>query len=176
MAEKDQGGNVSREYQTAIHEAAHAVVGLHNRMTIRGVTIVPDDERLGYCKHDNMFYEVPLDVLPHDDPDFPEHFYNAIRDAMMSFAGPFAEEEYLDNKSVEGYEDDYDEGVDILSTFVGTNEQCQALVDYVEVCTRDLLRSPSIRKQIYALADALVKHRQLTGDEAKEVLYHALSR
>ena len=170
MAEKDQSGNVSREYQTAIHEAAHAVVRLHIRMTVRKVTIVSDDETLGHCTGGSMFRGVHLDALAPSHRNYPKHFYNAIRMAMVCFAGGFAEEEYLPTKRVQGCEDDYHAAVNLLDTFAASNEQCQTLVDYVEVCTRDLLRDPYIREQISALADALVERRPLTGDEIREVL------
>ena len=61
---------------------------------------------------------------------------------------------------------------EILSRFEG-GESLQALLDYVAIKTQCLLKNRLIRKQIFALADALVEHRQLTSKEVKEILWAA---
>ena len=175
MARKGQSENVSREYQTAIHEAGHAVVGLRLDMKLRrkAVTIVPDVKRetLG-CTHVHWMFNraVLLDAIGDSDRNYPKYFLRAIRYAITVYAGGLAVEEYLSiEKPLVGCGQDYRNADDILSRFEG-GESLQALLDYVAIKARELLKNRLIRMQVHALADALIERRQLTGDDVNEVL------
>ena len=58
----------------------------------------------------------------------------------------------------------------MLQRFAGTDEQFGKLFEYVEVCTRDFLKTPNMRKSMFALADALMERQQMNGGEVEALL------
>ena len=160
------------EYQTAIHEAGHAVMGFYKGLKIRTVTIIPNSDALGCMESASMFSRVRLDIVSPNDPKFERYFYRGIRSAMIDFAGPFSEQECLGIKKIKNGQNDSDflSGGTMLQRFAATDEQFGKLWDYVEVCTQDFLKAPNMRKSMFALADVLMERKKMNGGEVEALL------
>ena len=164
----------TEQYQIAIHESGHAVMGHFAGIKIRSVTIIPDGETVGLCANYYKFRNITEEQLNPNHPRYPKHFHNAICAAMQSFAGAYSEEKYLGVKA-EPHDDDFVSAMNALGLFAFGERQHRMLCEYAEARCLDMLDTPLMRKSILAVADALVERRRLTGDEVEEIVSEVLA-
>ena len=149
-------------YQTAVHEAGHAVIARVLGLTCRLVTIVPDEEKgtLG-CAH----VESPDDAWWRwiDLGKERDQFVAYRARMIVNLAGEEAEREMLGAIS-DGYDSDYE------STTACAMEMSDVAFDPDQRMMRRLRRQTVrlVRKhcdKIERVAAALVEQRTLSGDE-----------
>jgi ATP-dependent Zn protease len=150
----------------AYHEAGHAVAHFEFNQKIRKVTIVPNKEYDGCC--------FGYGTLPHLDvvritPVIREKVEDRI---IIYFMGILAERRFLGRSlSIQWTKlNDTREAVDLAFYLTGSVEQCNAYINWLYICAKDLLNSKEKTwKAIEAIAQELLKKKTLSGKEAFQI-------
>ena len=152
----------------AIHEAGHTVVAMHLNLDIEYVHIeaVPGTNKLGETK--------PIETAPgpsSDDSDAHERW------AIFTFAGYLAQIKYDPRLGRDGCEDDFKE------LAINHTRQLARLTDIKNRqvwCRRLAKRARQIVErnwhEILSVADALIRHRRLTGAEVCKIIKASSAR
>lgn len=171
---------------SAYHEAGHAVIAWYYKRRILGAFISQDKNKNGNCEIIRLFGKFP---------DIEVHELEREMDIIM--AGAIAEEQ-LTGKKVTGTEwfgTDYPDAVEIamdwaLKTGKAFNDEYlidhSIDVDGIKGCifsgafldefggnARNLMSRPHIWRCIEAVANALLKHKELNGDEVSSIISNA---
>ncbi len=160
----------TQEDRASIHEGAHSVMACELGFELFETNIIEEGDTAGCTRHRNPFHNVDLETIDHDDPDYGKHFSAAIDNLVVELAGDMAEQKYLNIKETGGSDDDRNKAIDFLKRFVPNEKPLKALYDYVVAQTDDFLNNPRIREEIHRVADALMQHRRLSGEEVKDVI------
>jgi len=142
-----------REYETAHHEASHAVIGcdLLGLRSINNITIIRKGNALGCTKSDTIIKPVDYEI------DNSASFESKImRQIMTRFAGHVAAKKFTGRENNVGASDDF-EIVEFLLDSLATG--------------RDQKASRYLRNYLYRRTELLVKHKwSLIKAVAKELL------
>ena len=144
---------------TAYHEAGHAVIAYHVGVKIQTVTIVPDGEYLGLCRH----AKVIRGRYPEAD-DSDRTRLRMEKHGMIALGGPIAQRLY-NPRSVRRYHasSDYRSVADVaLRVSSGSTEQAEAWMTWLEIRTSDALRLRWV--VVKALAEELMERRTVAGN------------
>ncbi len=143
---------VSLRERTAIHESGHAVAALTFGIPIISVSIAEDRPHLRrgrYRAHDEGFGLEAIVTLCLSGPE-----------AEREFCGPITDNnDYTDYQMARGY----------LADRVPNPLQAAAELARFRDAARRLVRSPWGRQRITVLADALLRHGTLSGEQIFEV-------
>lgn len=156
----------SKEYITAIHEAAHAVMCAICGFTIKYVTIIPTGDRFG------EFDKVPWH---YEEGDAKEVIYNkTLADAIIRFAGFVAERDMirveLDQCVADAIIDIKTMQDIIFSVYANDNESYDKLLTEIPIMTAYVIQKPIVQQQIKAVADALMEHKTLTNEQVVGIM------
>jgi len=156
---------IHRLQATAYHEAGHAVVGYHNDLKFRYVTIKPSGDALGHV------------LSPASPKSFNPEFmtrtsYHAIvywqRRLVTSFAGQFAEGKFLGKHPRHGHDSDDQQAVNVAIELTGSQKQLQKYLDFSLVVAEETVNIfwPDIK----AVATALIERETLSFKEVRDVI------
>lgn len=156
--------NISDEYSTAIHEAAHAVMSILYERIPENVTILKQEDALGECKISPKFF--------HEDDPKEIVFDKLQKECVIRLAGVTAEKIILtaDDKTctLHGQQDFFIVGR--LISIIIKPELLTNVFDAVSKQTFLFIQQPSIQQQIKVVADALVKHKTLSGGQIRDII------
>lgn len=150
--------------RTAQHEAGHAIAAHRLGRRIDRVSAVPVDENKAGA---TIMHPLPSDLM-HDE-SFCSDRAAIDREAIIFLAGHAAEQSFgydfpygtLDWKAAEW----------LAKLALRSDEDEAALNDYIEARFEDAVKFIKRRRRSVArLADTLYKRRELTGDEAIEII------
>ncbi|MDF2788005.1 MAG: Peptidase family [Neobacillus sp.] len=155
------------EYITAIHEAGHAVMDLINHKTINYITIVPSkDGVLGETRS-----EFSSDILNDDNTEALDKKVAIM--CMGRIAGITAETLVLgiepEKCAGHGRMDTFEMGALIANMF----DDDDARSNYINEVNQNVLEifsDPVVQKYIKAIADALMEHKTLSGEQVKKII------
>lgn len=149
---------------TAYHEAGHVVIRWHEQLGPPEVaTIIPEGDVLGRVKGEGL----PKGYEPYEDSmDDPEPIEKEIRELL---AGPIAQKRF----DPEGFDkdhagSDWDMAVKWALHLGGDQETTEALLHQLETQAKDIL--DRLWDCVVAVADALLEHKELSGDEVWEII------
>jgi hypothetical protein len=149
---------------TAFHEAGHAIVAWSLGVGVKGVSIVPDADSTGRCHHARLFRK--------KYPELDDSLRAAVRmqkNVMIALAGLIAKGMYR-ARSVRHYHAhaDHATAVDIALHLTSSVEEAAALIKWLEIRTRNVLRLrwPMVER----LAKELLSKDTLNGAELKRSL------
>jgi hypothetical protein len=152
----------------AFHEAGHAVAAYHSHVRLRRISIGADEgDALGW-----------LDLwLPHVTPDDADNVRRAQaveRDIIVLLAGAQAERVGLGRSSCPAGGVDFYEAMRRAGAICRTSEEISACLRWLQLRTYALVRSPTWRQQIDALAARLLECRQLGARETRALIRAAI--
>lgn len=147
-------------YQTAIHEAGHAVMAVILGRKIQYVTIEADDSRLGFCLY--------ADNVPMNESDF-ERGCRIQAEAMSLIAGTTAEAVLLGVSPMDSRgKEDYEEVEKILAA--PNDGKTKERDDYIHARAYSIIGNHLVKQGIKAIADALIKRKTLLGEEIQQIM------
>ena len=154
-----------REWDTAYHEAGHAVAAflLGLRIGRNGVTVVPDkiEQTLGTAHVLARLQERPdVSVSPRTHVQIENH-------AVMCMAGDVAEKKFRPRRHYGG-QTDLLHATDLLSYISESNEITTARLNVATLRARSLVELR--RREITAVANALVERKTLTAEQVREAI------
>lgn len=148
----------SRELvRTAVHEAAHAAIGIEVGMAWRRVTIIPNEE-LGSVGSVTLYVQPKLrERLMRARACHRERAWFRRR-AMFVLAGPIAERMFSRGSvSESGNIDDYTRVVSIASRLHRSHQEAEVFVRQTWSDTYALLSTPRIARGVDQIATLLLK-------------------
>lgn len=156
----------SKEYSTAIHEAGHAVMAAMWEMTINYVTIVPKGESFGECSKIPIYYK--------EDDTEKVKYDKTLVEGTVRLAGFVAERDVLgidiEQCTIGAIQDIKSIQTIVYNAYANDNEKINKLKVEIPQMTIEIIQQPRIQQQIIAIADALMKHKTLSGDKVKEII------
>lgn len=154
---------------TAYHEAGHAVAAIALKRDFGKVSIEPSESEgdLGHV----LTPKPPMSFWP-GMPCRPEDKELIEADILVRLAGMPAEAIFTGRENHRGAEGDLKNARDLASKLY----PCEVLETYIAFMSaraRHLVREPTSRIQIKALANALIKKKNLSGAEARTICMEA---
>jgi hypothetical protein len=149
---------------TAYHEAGHAVVAWYLGVKVHNVTIVPKGDTAGRMQHARRI----LGKYPEIDDSLPAKVRMG-KNLMIWLAGLAAQLRFKP-RSVRSYHHagDYIEAVVIAEHLHGDQESADAFLRYMEIKTRNVVRTPW--PQVELVASALLARDTIKGKEVTRLL------
>lgn len=151
-----------RRAATAYHEAGHAVVAVEERLGIRLVTIVPNEELLGFV----LEAPLPRDFKP--DIGMNSRIRNRIEsEARVCFAGHIAQKRaYPRSHRLDGR--DIQRAVDLVSYLVPQSKVLGAYLNLLYLQAENLVDFNW--QEIEAVANALLERDTISGSEVRRIV------
>jgi hypothetical protein len=149
----------SRDLAIAYHEAGHAVAAFALGISAHNVSIVPDEKR-GTEGH----------------VQYVDQIVTARDAATVSLAGPVAQEHRQRRKGIRpsDYLDDSLRARDFLREILPHDSVTPLLKD-LEQRARDIVASEEYWPAVEAVAEALVRHRKMTGKQVAECIRNSMA-
>ncbi len=160
---------VNQKRATAYHESGHAVMCWLNGVRLKSVTIDPDEDYVGFCRHEKII----RGRFPETD-NSDRMRLKLERHVMISAAGPIAQKLY-NPRSFRNYHAsaDYETVMTWALNANGSQKQAEAWLRWLEIRTKETLQ---VRWAIVkGLAEELLRANTLSGDKVQE-LFFALAR
>src|SRR3989338_3914708 len=154
---------------TAYHEAGHAVAQAHFRLTIKRVSIVPDDHSLGHMKG----RKATTRSIEYEDSG--KNQLRVERDVIVLLAGTAAQREFMPRSARRHHgHSDYKKAVYLLG-YLASPEALGTYLRLLEIRARHLMKLPHIRIQVEALAKALLTYETMDGKQVRAIIQDALA-
>lgn len=147
----------------AYHEAGHAVMGFLLGRKILGASVIPDESSMGRVEFDTSW----IKELHEWDERFSDEM---VFQLLIHLAGPAAEEIYTgEYVPIYGeYETDIQKAVDAAEYLVGNSKELDDYLDRAYECATIILTEHW--EAVKAVADSLLKHRQLDGWKVSSII------
>lgn len=152
-------------FQTAIHEAGHALAGWMQGLDVECVGLSFDEDTAGRT------FIIPRARLT--DSDGVDALWDSCRSVekriRIAFAGPIAEGRFDGaTLNVKAAQNDFQRGVLLLRELADTNAEREAIGDFLHSQTEKLVRRHW--KKINQLANKLVTQREICSEEIEAIL------
>lgn len=151
-------------YHSAIHEAAHGVMSVRFGRALESITIIGKDEMLGECN-----------VIPKyfcEDDSKETIYIKTKEECIIRLAGITAEKLILgidiEKCTKHGLMDFM--SVETLISTVIKPEQVDSFNKFVVSEAFNIIQQPLVKTQIEEVADDLMKHKTLSGEEVKKIM------
>ena len=157
-------------WSTAYHEAGHAAIALRLGVNVKKVTIEPDGESLGSVTHDKL-----LDLSAGLDTSTRTRL-RMEKLVMVGFAGECAARKF-NPKGFRHWSSVLDWRATLLVMdlfYAGGNRKLQdAYLNFLYLWTQAHLNELCVWHGVQRLAEALIEHRTLRGEEVRQVYQKA---
>jgi ATP-dependent Zn protease len=162
--EQDPSNSATNE-RAAYHEAGHAIAKLSHEIELDRVAIVPEGGALGYVEHSVS-----------GEPGLDEDREKLEAQALVALAGPACEAHHFGRgREVDWNDDDYQHDAKAargsLYSLSAHDDERAAYFNWIAERAMSFVSMPSMVKAADALAGALVEQRELTGEQAFELVY-----
>lgn len=153
----------------AYHEAGHAVMAVYCRMGLGSVSIIPGEGFLGVCKTSKQPSLAKCDHVSSTEID-----RRLNKKIMVAVAGDVAESLHSGKKNPSyAKSKDLAQAFGMANRICGDEEEAYALVDYLTISTRNVLRMESYWDAVTALAKELLEKKKVSGRKAKAIIESA---
>lgn len=154
---------------TAFHEAGHAVAAFALHLGVKRVSIVAEGDSWGHVLYAPLRFsgESLYDLTPVVRDRFERHIVAAL-------AGPEAARLIKGRYDRIGASSDYVVAGRIVGRLVGSAEEAQAYMRWLEIRSRQLIRAPHLRPGLEALAMALLERGEMDGRTARDITHAAM--
>lgn len=168
-----------RRTLSAYHEAGHAVVAYDQEVRVHGITIVPDEGRMGHISIDTL-------LLNRLAPTF--QFNKGARNRftmerhVMVLQGGHAAVHRLDPTRKElamtltGEGSDHCIAMSLVKTFAAREREAEKYYQWLDARTEGVIANPLRWFQIQILAEALLERGQLGARRVREIIKGAGER
>jgi ATP-dependent Zn protease len=170
------------KYDIAYHEAGHAVARYCLKLPISIVSIVQQEDYRGYADYPADWRD---DVVKKREDEIQLAWENRIFQLMPyvhieKLCGGIAEEKYLKRPNPDGMRSDIDSvkfGIQDMISFKRLDEnESETYFDNLFNCAKQLMEDPNNWRAVESLADALLKSKELTGEEVQKIIDTILNR
>ena len=161
---------------SAYHEAGHAVVAYDQGVRVHGISIVPDEGRMGHIAIDTL-------LLNRLAPTF--QFNKGARNRftmerhVMVLQGGHAAIRRLDPakkalaETVNGEGSDQNIAITLVKVFAAGDLEAEKYYEWLDARTEGILANPMRWFQVKVLAEALLEDEQLGARKVREVIGEA---
>jgi hypothetical protein len=162
---------------TAYHEAGHAVVDCLLGLPLEELSVVPNEESKGRVSSSLFkdFYKF-LEDVDADEDEVLEVYLVSLLSGIKTVEILTGEETHPDNPNADLslVDSDYDQVGRVISSLAGPTAESQAAV-YEEACSQAESFLQENWPAVEAVAEALLKHKTLTGSECAEIVARTVS-
>jgi ATP-dependent Zn protease len=163
IGEQDPINSATNE-RAAYHEAGHAIAAIWHEIELDRVTIVPEGGALGYVEHRFS----GLAGLEEDREKLEAQ-------ALIALAGPACEAHHFGKGrkvdwNAEDYRHDVVQASVLLQSLSAHEDEGAAYFDWIAERAVSLVAMPRFVEAADALAEALIERRELTGEQASELI------
>ncbi len=168
-----------RRTLAAYHEAGHAVVAYDQGVQVHGISIVPDDGRMGHIAIDTL-------LLNRLAPTFQFNKRARNRFTMerhvMVLQGGHAAVNSLDPsrkdlaETINGEGSDQNIAMSLLNAFAEGELEADKYYQWLDARTEGIVANPMRWYQVRILAEALLEQEQLGARKVKEIIKEAGER
>ncbi|HMM21822.1 MAG TPA: hypothetical protein PKA10_13975 [Selenomonadales bacterium] len=165
--------NPNERYQIAIHEAGHAVMSILLKGDISYVTIIESEEYYGLCKSKELIVDEYEFYSSYKDKDYNDYKRYIEQEIMINFSGPIAvgaSEFPCVLHTNESVKKDIEDSIELALGIVGDVERVEGVLIELWGKAVGIIRKPLTQQQIKAVADALMKHKTLSGTEVRRIM------
>ena len=168
-----------RRTLAAYHEAGHAVVAYDQGVRVHGISIVPDEGRMGHIAIDTL-------LLNRLAPTF--RFNKGARNRftmerhVMVLQGGHAAVHHLDPtkkelaETVNGEGSDQNIAMSLVNAFAEGEREAEKYYLWLDARTEGIMANPMRWFQVQALAEALLEDEQLGARRVREIIKGAERR
>ena len=155
----------------AHHEAGHAVLSRNLRLGVREVSIIPQDDSLGYVTH----WPFPASFQPDVDNGTATEA-RVRKHIIVLLAGDAAEARFrrLTRRRQRPLNQDpgsdWYKAVDLAAYMTGSPKEAGAYLDWLLVKTREMIENEWTWAKITHVAETLIVERRLSGRRLGEVV------
>ena len=165
-----------RRTLAAYHEAGHAVVAYDQGVRVHGISIVPDEGRMGHIAIDTL-------LLNRLAPTF--QFNKGARNRftmerhVMVLQGGHAAVHRLDPsrkelaETVNGEGSDQNIAISLLKAFAVGDQEAEKYYQWLDARTEGIMTNPMRWFQVKILAEALLEHEQMGARKVRMIIREA---
>jgi Peptidase family M41 len=164
----DEDRDLRRLRSVAYHEAGHAVAALELGRSIKYVSIVPTEDRLGVV-HQNA---LPAWFKPDRSSD-GRHRRLIEREVLIDLAGIAAEHRFSGRNNWRGAGSDFHQAIE-LASYLYHGKVLEKYMAFMVERVRTMVAGPRFWVQVEALAEELLKQRQLSAKRVREICRSAV--
>ena len=164
---------------SAYHESGHAIVAYDQGVRVHGISIVPDEGRLGHVSIDTL-------LLNRLAPTFQNNKRARNRFTMerhvMVLQGGHAAVNQLDPTmkrqagTINGEGSDYSIAMGLVRAFAAGELEAEKYYEWLNARTEGTMVNPLRWFQVRTLADSLLEHEQLGARKVREIIKEAGAR
>lgn len=161
---------------SAYHEAGHAVVAYDQGVRVHGISVVPDEGRMGHIAIDTLHLN-RLAVTFHNNKGARNRF--TMERHVMVLQGGHAAVRRLDSagaelaRTAQGEGSDLNIAMGLVRAFATSEREAEKYYQWLDARTEGILSSPMRWFQVRMLATALLEHRQLGTRKVREIVKEA---
>jgi hypothetical protein len=170
---------IDRRTLAAYHEAGHAVVAYDQGVRVHGISIVPDEGRMGHIAIDTL-------LLNRLAPTFQSNKGAGNRFTMerhvMVLQGGHAAVHRLDPTrkgladTVNGEGSDHNIAMNLVKAFAIGEQEAEKYYQWLDARTEGIMANPMRWFQVLTLAEALLEQEQLGARKVREIIKEAGER
>jgi len=168
-----------RRKLAAYHEAGHAVVAYDQGVRVHGISIVPDDGRMGHIAIDTL-------LLNRLAPTFQtnkgaRNRFTMERHVMVLQGGHAAVHRLVPGSveladTVNGEGSDQNIAMSLLEAFATGDREAEKYYHWLDARTEGIMANPMRWFQVRILAEALLEQQQLGARKVRDVIREAGER
>jgi hypothetical protein len=168
-----------RRTLSAYHEAGHAVVAYDQGVRVHGISIVPDEGRMGHIAIDTL-------LLNQLAPTFQTNKGARNRFTMerhvMVLQGGHASVRKLEParknlaEAVNGEGSDQNIAISLVKAFAADQLEAEKYYQWLDARTEGIMANPMRWFQVRILAESLLQHEQLGARKVREIIKGAGER
>lgn len=168
-----------RRTLSAYHEAGHAVVAYDQGVRIHGISIVPDEGRMGHISIDTLLLNRLVPTFQHNKG--AKNRFTLERHVMVLQGGHTAVYR-LDptrkelTETINGEGSDHCIAMNLIKAFAVGERESEKYYQWLDARTEGIITNPLRWYQIQILTEALLKFEQLGARTVREIIKGAGER
>lgn len=153
-----------RQWETAYHEAGHAVAAHLLEVRYKYVTIIPDEDSSGHLRPFALGkgIEYSLRARQRLEPRI-----------MAALAGPIAAATYRGRQNHRAAASDDHQVTQLAMALTGSSGECEAYIRWLTIRIRDMLTTETAWWMVEALAAALIERKHIPFGDARQIMIRA---
>jgi hypothetical protein len=168
-----------RRTLSAYHEAGHAVVAYDQGVRVHGISIVPDEGRMGHVSIDTLLLNRLAPTFQYNKG--ARNRFTMERHVMVLQGGHAAVQRLIPTRkklseTVNGEGSDHNIAMNLVKAFAEGDREAEKYFQWLDARTEGVIVNPLRWFQVRILAEALLKHEQLGARKVREIIKEAGER
>ena len=168
--------NYDRRTLAAYHEAGHAVVAYDQGVRVHGISIVPDEGRMGHIAIDTLLLNRLAPTFEHNKG--ARNRFTMERHVMV-LQGGHAAVHQLDTtrtipaQTVNGEGSDQNIAMSLIKAFATGDQESEKYYQWLEARTEGIMANPMKWFQVQILTEALLEQERLGARKVRMIIKEA---